>query len=428
MKAFRKFETALRNNLKEWIKELGEVDVLVGIPSFNSEETIEGVVTACALGLKEHLGDRRSAIIVSDGGSLDDTRERANQARLPEDVKRMVAIYRGMPGKGTSFRAIFEAARLLKADCCVVVDSDLKSISPEWVKLLASPILQKKAGFVTPFYLRHKHDGSITNHIVYPMTRALYGKRIRQPIGGDFGFCGELAAFYAMQDVWQTDVARFGIDIWMTTSAINEGYSVVQAHLGTKIHEAKDPSIDLAPMSGQVISTLFYLIGKYEKNWMGIDKSEEVQTVDGISEIPKLESVPVSLDKLKREFVEGFHHFEPLYQQVLAHENFMQLKGKVEHLEKKGRFDFPDELWAKTVYDFAFIYQTWSRNRRRLVDMIAPLYFGKVGAYCNQVTDMNSEEAEEVIEKEAQQFEKLKPYLLEKFTRWDQDILYRRSE
>ncbi len=419
MKVFRKFETALRDNLSEWIKKLGEVDILVGIPSFNSEDTIEDVVSTCGLGLKEYFGQKKSAIIISDGGSLDDTREKANQAPLPNGINRMVAIYRGMPGKGTSFRAIFEAAKLLKVDCCVVVDSDLKSVSPEWIKLLASPILEKESAFVAPLYLRHKYDGSITNHIVYPMTRALFGKQIRQPIGGDFGFSGELAAFYAEQDVWQTDVARFGIDIWMTVSAINEGYSVVQADLGTKIHQAKDPSIDLAPMSGQVVSTLFFLMGKYEKNWMSIHKSQKVKIIGKISRSPKLESVPVSLNKLKAEFVEGFYHFEPLYQQVLLHENFSELKSKVKGLEQKGNFDFPDQLWAKIVYDFAFIYQTWSRNRRRLVDIIAPLYFGKVGAFCQQVADLESQEAEEVIEREAQEFERLKPYLLDKFKRWD---------
>jgi glycosyltransferase involved in cell wall biosynthesis len=419
MKAFRKFQTALRENLSEWIKKLGEVDILVGIPSFNSEDNIEGVVSSCALGLKKYFKEKRSAIIISDGGSLDDTRERANQVKLPDDIKRMVAIYRGMPGKGTSFRAIFEATKLLKADCCVVVDSDLKSISPEWVKLLAWPILEKKAGFVAPYYLRHKYDGSITNHIVYPMTRALYGKRIRQPIGGDFGFSGELAALYAGEDVWQTDVAQFGIDIWMTTSAINEGYSILQADLGTKIHETKDPSIDLGPMFRQVVSTLFFLMGKYEKNWMSVDKSQKVKIAGKVSQIAKLESVSVSLNKLKTEFVDGFHHFEPLYQQVLSHQNFSELKSMVKNLEKKGELDFPDQLWAKIVYDFAFTYQTWSRNRRRLVDIGTPLYFGKVGTFCQKVADMESKEAEEVIEKEAQEFEKLKPYLVEKFKRWD---------
>ena len=52
---------------------------------------------------------------------------------------------------------------------------------------------------------------------MYPLTRALYGQRIRQPIGGDFGMSRPLVRHYLAQPVWDTDVARFGIDIWMTT-------------------------------------------------------------------------------------------------------------------------------------------------------------------------------------------------------------------
>jgi len=125
------------------------------------------------------------------------------------------------------------------------------------------------------------------------------------------------------------------------------------------------------------------------------------------------------LNKLKTEFVEGFHHFEPLYQQVIHHQNFSELKGKVKNLEKKGELDFCCELWAKILYDFAFMYQTWSRNRRRLVDIITPLYFGRVGAFCQQAAEMDSDQAEGLIEKEALEFERLKPYLVEKFKRWE---------
>ena len=115
-----------------------------------------------------------------------------------------------MPGKGPSFRAIFEVATLLKVKAVAVVDSDLRSITPDWIKLLVETVLDKTAGFVVPFYRRHKFDGTITNHIVYPMTRALYGIDVRQPIGGDFGFSPELAAFNMKEDVWDTDTARFG--------------------------------------------------------------------------------------------------------------------------------------------------------------------------------------------------------------------------
>jgi hypothetical protein len=47
--------------------------------------------------------------------------------------------------------------------------------------------------YIAPYYLRHKYDGTITNGIIYPMTRTLYGKSVRQPIGGEFGFSGSLA-------------------------------------------------------------------------------------------------------------------------------------------------------------------------------------------------------------------------------------------
>ena len=78
----------------------------------------------------------------------------------------------------------------------------MRSITPEWIGLLVGP---PSSGFdyVAPLYRRHKYDGTITNSIVYPLTRALYGKQVRQPIGGDFGFSGRMARFYLSKDVWE---------------------------------------------------------------------------------------------------------------------------------------------------------------------------------------------------------------------------------
>jgi len=99
---------------------------------------------------------------------------------------------------------------------------------------------------VAPLYVRHKYDGTITNGIAYPMTRALYGRRVRQPIGGDFGFSGDLADVYLKSKTWSQAVANFGIDIWMTTLAINQKVQVCQAFMGRpKIHRTKDPGSDL---------------------------------------------------------------------------------------------------------------------------------------------------------------------------------------
>jgi hypothetical protein len=90
-------------------------------------------------------------------------------------------------------------------------------------------VFEEGVDFIAPLYHRHKFDGTITNSIIYPLTRALYGKRVRQPIGGDFGFSGRLAKHYLSKDVWQTDVARYGIDIWMTTEAMANNFTVAQS-------------------------------------------------------------------------------------------------------------------------------------------------------------------------------------------------------
>jgi hypothetical protein len=98
---------------------------------------------------------------------------------------------------------------------------------------------------------------------VYPLTRALYGLDVRQPIGGDFGFSGRVAAHYLRKPVWETDVARFGIDIWMTTTALADGFKVCESFLGAKIHDPKDPGADLAAMFVQVVSSVFDLMQEY---------------------------------------------------------------------------------------------------------------------------------------------------------------------
>jgi hypothetical protein len=62
---------------------------------------------------------------------------------------------------------------LLGAKVCAVVDSDLRSIRPEWFDLLLRPVLDREFDYIAPYYKRHKYDGTITNSIVYPLTRAL---------------------------------------------------------------------------------------------------------------------------------------------------------------------------------------------------------------------------------------------------------------
>jgi hypothetical protein len=408
-----KFHTALRPWAIRRLEKINCVDLVVGIPCFNNDSTIEHVIDMVSEGIAKHYKDLKAVVIISDGGSTDDTRELARDKTVYPFIEKIVTIYRGIPGKGSALRMIFEAVSSLKAKACVLCDADLRSITPEWVKALADPVMLHDQDFVAPIYSRYKYDATITNNIAYNLIRALFGKRVRQPIGGDFGLSKDMIKFffYNEQDIWITDIARFGIDIWMTASAVIEDVSICQAYLGTKIHDVKDPVEGLGPMFRQVVHPLFQLMEDYSEKWQKIVGSTPVP-VYGTPTDQEPEPFSVNLSGMIENFKGGFNNLSALWEKIINPESFAVLKSLAKQ-RKKNNFSMPLEDWAKIIYDFAATYHRWKRDRGKLVEIMRPLYYARVASFINETQDMNSEQAEEVIEKQAQIFESLKPYLLD---------------
>ncbi len=405
-------QSALDNQARAFLEKIGSADVVVGVPSYNNAHTIGRVAQSAADGLAKHFSGAKALLMNSDGGSFDDTRDVFLKAPAPGHVHKLAAEYQGMPGKGTALKAIFEACVMLGARGCVVVDSDLRSITPEWIKLLAEPIVKDGAGYVTPLYLRHKYDGTITNSLAYPLTRALYGKRVRQPIGGDFGVSMKLAESYLGKDVWGTETARYGIDIFMTTTAVNEGFDIRQANLGAKIHDPKNPS-DLAPMFRQVVGTMFAMMGRYEDKWVGVKGSRPVPAV-GPSFDQEPEPVTVAPGPLIQKFKDGVKANRALWKEFLSKDTLSNVEAAARLDE--GSFSFPARLWVRLVYEFAVAYNSEALEPGKLMDSLTPLYFGRTGGFVRETEKMSTAEAEKVIEGVAELYEKEKPYLLD---RWE---------
>lgn len=409
-----------RPEIRGQIKKVGSADIVVGIPSFNNARTIGHVVRAVQAGLAKYFPEHRAVIVNSDGGSADGTTEVVQKTSVEDfnaillhhriqPIAKIAFPYSGIPGKGSAFRAIFEIAQTLDAKACVVVDSDLRSITPEWIELLVKPVLDGGFDYVAPLYHRHKFDGTITNSIVYPLTRALYGKRVRQPIGGDFGFSGKLARFYLTRDVWETDVARFGIDIWMTTTAIANGFRVAQSFLGAKIHDAKDPGADLGSMLYQVVSATFELMENHAAVWMPVRGSEPVPTF-GFEYTVGLEHVHVNTARMLKLFREGLLNLREIWLSILGAGDFMEVErlGALDDNE----FRFPLGLWTRIVYDYAIAFHLKKLPREHLIKSLLPLYIGKTASFVLEVDPMAQHEAEAEIEKLCMEFENGKDYLL----------------
>ncbi|MHB9102609.1 MAG: glycosyltransferase family protein [Sulfuricella sp.] len=418
-------DITFRTEIHEQIRGIGSADIVVGIPSFNNARTIGHVVRAVQAGLAKYFPSHKAVIVNSDGGSSDGTIDVVqNTAAVDfsaillhhrvEPISRIAFPYSGIPGKGSAFRSIFEIAQMLNAKACVVVDSDLRSITPEWIELLVKPVLNGGFDYVAPLYHRHKFDGTITNSIVYPLTRTLYGKRVRQPIGGDFGFSGRLAQFYLTKDVWESDVARFGIDIWMTTTAMANGFKIAQSFLGAKIHDAKDPGADLSSMLYQVVSATFDLMEDYANTWAPIRGSEPVTTF-GFEYTVGLEHVNVNTARMLNLFREGIKNLREIWLEILGTGDFRE----VERLGtlSDGEFSFPIGLWTRVIYDYAIAFHQKKLPAEHLIKSLTPLYLGKTASFILAAEHMEGPEAEAEIEKLCMEFENNKDYLV---TSWKQ--------
>ena len=390
-------------------------DLVVCIPSYKEADSIAYPVERASEGLVKYFQGRRSVIINCDNDSPDDTKGAFLNA--PTQVPKIyVSTPSGVKGKGNNFKNLFQKAAELEAQAVVVVDADLKSITPEWIKRLGEPLFTDYA-YVAPLYVRHKYDGTITNGIAYPLSRALYGRRVRQPIGGDFGFSGELGRRYLESGVWDEAVANFGIDIWMTTLALNHGGQICQAFMGRpKIHRPKDPGAALGPMFRQVVGTIFALMPRFEDHWTQVKFSKPTAIFGfGLGEVEMPPKVEVDTGNLFRKFRDGFDQYQTTLQAVLSEDVYKKL------LELRGMkprvFSFPTDLWARVLYDMAVGYRDAICDLDVMMDSLIPLYFGRTFSFVKKTKRMSTLQAEEAIEEDCATFEMAKPYLLQRWGR-----------
>lgn len=410
MASIPRFSTALRPHVRSKIEMLGHADIVIGVPSYFSGSAIMHVIKTIQAGLEKYYRDSKSLILVSDGGSTDDTRDFARSIETNSfNIEKIVTVYRGIPGKGSGLRAVFEVAQFLKAKATAVFDSDLISITPEWIRNTLEPVFNGY-DYVSPDYNRYKLDGTITNTIAYNLTRALYGYKIRQPIGGDFGLSLPLVRHYLEQDVWESDVAKFGIDIWMTTSAIVGGFKICQARLGAKVHGEKDPSGDLGPMFRQVVGTTFQLMERYADYWLKVKGSHEVPTLgDAIGQVP----VPFEINQgnLIEYFKVGFNNFGVVWEKFIERKDWRVIKN-LARSSSKEEFSLPIENWVRIVYRYVGAFHATPRQRFKVLDTMIPLYYARVASLVNELKEKNQEEAEQHFEEQARAFEEMKNYLV----------------
>lgn len=387
------------------LEDISYADIIVGIPSYNEADNIAFVVEQSRVGLKKYFPDLKSVIINVDNHSPDDTRSAFLNAgnSIP---KIYISTPSGVTGKGNNFYNLFVEAANLDAKAIVVVDADLKSITPEWIRDLANPILQNGVDFVTPLYSRNEYDGTITNSICYPLTYGLLGKNIRQPIGGDFAFSGRLSKYF-LELTWHKTTRQYGIDIFMSMNAILGGFKLAQVGLGAKIHKPSAPK--LGPMFTQVVATLFETLLTYRKEWQNTGRVTDMPLY-GQKELVKPQGLSVDYKGMKNTALSEFEQHRRIIRESLEPENY----NTVARMYGTGKLNIGMDLWTRLVYDLIYAYDTTDTNSH-LIEAMKSLYFGRAVSFYRQTLDMGHEESEYQIQRQARHFFRRRNYLLRKY-------------
>jgi glycosyltransferase involved in cell wall biosynthesis len=386
-------------------KSKSGIEFIVGIPSYLEADTISFVTKQVDLGLTRHFGQLKSMIINVDNNSEDDTKGAflSTETKTP---KLYISTPKGVKGKGNNVLNLLNFAKKQAQSLKVVltVDADLRSITPDWIKYLGEPIL-KGYDYVLPLYSRHQFDGTITNHICYPLVYALLGKDFRQPIGGEIGFSPALMNYW-LEQKWNSSTKQYGIDIFMTLQAIFGDFKICESGLGAKVHKASSPK--LGPMFTQVITTLFDLLISKESAWMSIPVIKpEPRAQFGLKELGLPQELKINIRELKEKLRAEYWPRERLLKKYLNEYAIMNLEGMFE----QDVYNIDTLMWIQVVYQLIFWYRNGSAKvRKDIVEALKPLYFARSVTFNYQTWRYSTKYVEQAILEQAKAFASQKPY------------------
>jgi hypothetical protein len=196
-------------------------------------------------------------------------------------------------------------------------------------------------------------------------------------------------------------------------------------------------------MFRQVVGTILRLATTYADKWLSIRGSHDVPAYgfERIIDPPPLE---VNSIRLLSEFNSGALTMASTWEAMIARDNLdtvMELAAEAGRLTDHARtrlgiggdvastrattlemadalaaFHFPDDLWARVIYDLVVAARDKPADVERFVAALVPIYFGRVGSFVIENRSITTEQAEDRVERQAREFELLKPYLVERWT------------
>ena len=406
----------LKNFALETLQHLGQADLVIGISTYpRRSKTAIHAAKQAILGAQRYFPHLRAALINADVGINPQTRQNLQKLASPE-LPVITSRYNGVLGKGAAVSAILHGALLLNPQAIIILDGQTTSVTPEWIPALSSFVLNKQSDLVKPRYHWPLPDGGLSDLLFYPFIRALWGTSMRHPAAAEYALSPALAQTLLKQDVWQTEINRYGFDVWLSAFAITQNWRVAQAALGSKeTASAKQSAASLTAFK-DAVGVMLRQVYLRQELWPGKTPVKSTPTLSKFA--PPVKTVFTS-NKDCAEYIEGLAlgwiEYRALWKRIMLPEHLLA----VEYLTSRSnkQFYFPSDLWAKIAYDFAVVYNKGERDPDAIALALYPLYLGRLASFWGEIAGLSNVGRAGTVAAQAVEFEEHLPYL--KY-RWDQ--------
>jgi hypothetical protein len=405
----------LSDALLRQLMAVGQVDILVGLPTLNNAATVDAVARAIHLCFTRDYPRLRTVMINSDAGSTDGTPERIRDAALSDDdvvqtshalrtMHRVVTPYHGLPGKHTALRALFAAAELTQAKALVVIDPAGPATTAARVTELIEPVIRAQVEFLTPRFRRHPRDGALITQLVRPLVRSVYGVGLDEPLGAEFACSRRFAAHCLDQGIWNEDAARFAIDLWLRTEAIAGRFSVGQIW---RPPTAAAGTTTLRQAVRQIMLSLAVSLRAHESFWRQADGLATLATW-GI-ENDNAEFVEWDFLALAQQARRDLSDIRPLLEETFEPALIASLIDDVAAAEPR----LNDALWVRIVYAFFIAAKhRGTAGVEQLADMFVPIYMWRAAVFMMQTAGEPADRVQDRLDALCNTFQRLKSELV----------------
>jgi hypothetical protein len=415
----------------EQLEQVGAADVVIGILDGDAPEVDDTAEARMRAALAEFSTPLRAVIVSNNGAhTVNGTHAAAAEeaaGTAPSPVVFACSLPAPVPGETTqqgisnAYRKVLAVGGKLGARACGLAASTPGKSSPQWIYRLIQPVLNLGFDLVAPCYTRQKTEGLLNRSVLAPLHRALYGEQLQNPMGPDFGVSGKLLQQLVRQDSARRRGTEGSTLASIAVSAAFGGYQVCESQLGVRSQHPTDWG-NLSSLLAEILGTVFVEMEGRAAYWQSIRGSRVVPRFgppgqyDDAAAGPATASTPsLDVQGMRESFQLGTQNLQDIWGLILPPTTSLELR-RMSRLPK-DQFRFPDQVWARVVYDFALGHRLRVISQDHLLRSFTPLYLGWIASYALEIESAGVADADSRIERLSKAFEENKSYLVSRW-RW----------